>query len=317
MTTKIRCIYIGNHGLHNTETHVTEALERAGHTVHRVQEAYGVWVSALPQALATQPDFVLWTHTGRLDHDYASQLRALNDLKDAGIPTVGYHLDLFWGVHRASLIGVDPFFNVRTLITPDADHDDLWSDAGLDHRVLPPATNMADAMLIGRFRQEIAADVAFVGSWHNYHPEWLHRRELVHRMQQRTSFRSWPAAGEVRGQALGDVIASTKIMVGDSCWPDGPGGYHSDRIPVTLGRGGFLLHPWSEQLGDIYEDGVHLRYWPLGDWKELDKLIAYYLAHPQQRQTIAIQGRRHVIDNHTFDNRVPGIIKAAMSVKVP
>jgi len=258
----------------------------------------------------------MWTHTGRLDSDYQSQLVALNALKDFGIPTVGYHLDLFWGISRELLIGVDPFFNVQILITPDSDHDDLWRDVGIDHRVLPPATNLADVLLTGRFTDDRVADVAFVGSWHRYHPEWGHRQELVQRMLQVQRFRYWPAGGgEVRGQALADVIASTKILVGDSCWPEGPAGYHSDRIAVTLGHGGFLLHPWSEQLGEIYKDGVHLRYWPLGDWKELDKLIEYYLAHPREAQKIAAQGRRHVTNNHTFDERVPEIIRTALSVK--
>lgn len=82
--------------------------------------------------------------------------------------------------------------------------------------------------------------------------------------------------------------------------------YASDRVPETLGRGGFLIHPAVEGVtdGSHFTDGTHLVTWPLGDWDGLDDKIRYYLEHDTARRRIAAAGREHVLSHHTYSVRV-------------
>lgn len=114
----------------------------------------------------------------------------------------------------------------------------------------------------------------------------------------------------MRGPALRDLYASTKVNVGDSCLVGGATAYCSDRLPECIGRGGFLLHPHVEGVtdGTLYADGVHLRCWELGDWDELRRLIDYYVAHDDERRQIAAQGRAHVLERHTYTRRLADLL---------
>lgn len=76
-------------------------------------------------------------------------------------------------------------------------------------------------------------------------------------------------------------------MIGDSCFAGSPKGayYWSDRIPETLGRGGFLIHPYVDGLGRQFNllehdepvtyDAGHLAVWDAGDWEALGDLIEW------------------------------------------
>ncbi|MEX2253026.1 MAG: glycosyltransferase, partial [Thermoleophilaceae bacterium] len=118
------------------------------------------------------------------------------------------------------------------------------------------------------------------------------------------------ATNQIRGPLLADLYASIKVVVGDSCLlPGDHGRYWSDRIPETLGRGGFLLHPWVGGIDDHFTDGEHLRLWPAGDWRELQRLIEHYLRNDDERRRIAEAGRLHVLENHTYTVRVRQLLE--------
>src|SRR5690606_15314764 len=126
--------------------------------------------------------------------------------------------------------------------------------------------------------------------------------------------RFWPVAGEppIRGDALRDLYASVKVVVGDSCFAGDPRGvrYCSDRIPETIGRGGFLVHPEVPGVtdGTLYTTGQHLVTWPAGDWQRLRTEIDTALANPDRRRTIAAAGREHVLAHHTYEVRMRQLI---------
>lgn len=73
----------------------------------------------------------------------------------------------------------------------------------------------------------------------------------------------------------------------------------------------------SEGIEEHFTDGEHLRLWPAGDWAELDRLIAYYLAHDVERRRIAEQGRAHVLEHHTYRNRMETVLSVVMHEDVP
>lgn len=262
-------------------------------------------------AAAAEHDLFLWTQTYPLAEaggTIGERQAMLEGLRSAGIPSAGFHLDRWWGLDRETQIEREPFFKVDVLFTADGGHDDRWAEHDITHVWSPPAVYHAECEPVEALPR-YASDLAFVGSWRGaYHPEWKHRHALINHLRRRYGRRAvmWPrVAGQpVRGKALAHLYASVKILIGDSCLVGAPSRYFSDRIPETLGRGGFLLHPYVEGIDHLYTDGKHLRFWPLGDWDELDRLVAYYLEHEDERREIAAEGRRHVLEFHTYRHRM-------------
>lgn len=314
--------YLGNFSPpHSTENEVRRALEILDHDVMPIQEgtpATEVFDLANERG---RPAVFLWTRTGDLaakSGPYEAQVGMLERFRGAGIPSVGYHLDRWWGLDRQGQIADEAFFCCDLMCTADGGHDAEWAQAGVDHRWFPPAISELEAVP-GRPRGTLAAPVAFVGSWRvhldddghqvGYHPEWEHRRLLVEWLRRNwgeRGLRLWPRGHAIRGRALADVYASTDVVVGDSCLVDGGARYFSDRIPETLGRGGFLLHPWVEGVtdGSLFTSGEHLATWRLGAWDELGALIDRYLGDAAAREKIAVAGREHVLAHHTYTARM-------------
>lgn len=307
----MRVVYVGNFGpAHSTESHVAQALEAVGVEVQREQENRVDWSTLAERCVGA--DWFLWTST----HDYSPAMlypAQRQFLADCPIPTVGYHLDIWHGLKRAHRVNEAPFFKVNLLVTADGGHDAEWQAAGVNHHWMPPAVSEFECAP-GHRRLEFTSPVAFVGSWQGgYHPEHEHRQQLVRWLERnRTDVQFWPKPGQsaVRGEALRDLYASVDVVVGDSCFAGKIARYHSDRIPETLGRGGFLLHPVVDGVtdGTLYTDQEHLRTWRVGDWDALKWLIDHYVAHPDEARSIARKGREHVLANHTYTHRMTALI---------
>lgn len=331
-------VYLGNFDPpHSTENEVRKALIALGHDVLLVQENQPKAAAFPGAALAAkgckdQGDkvVVLWTRTGwdwsyygateQQAHDRQTEM--LMFCKAEGIPTVGYHLDRWWGLSREHLVHSEPFFRVDLLCTADGGHQAQWEAIGVNHVWFPPAVSKFECEL-GEVRREYHSDVCFVGSWRpGYHKEWTHRAKLVefltklHR-DSGLDVKLWPLAGApaVRGESLRDLYASSRVVVGDSCLvptADGPmTRYCSDRVPETLGRGGFLLHPDVEGITGsadggytMYEDREHLVTWPLNDFAALRSLIEEYAMDDRRRISIAQWGADHTYRHHTYHNRM-------------
>ena len=180
---------------------------------------------------------------------------------------------------------------------------------------LSPAVSLGETELgvqVPQYRHRLA----FVGSWqHGYHPEWTHRRELVDWLLKNYQFdiAFWPRPGQnaIRGEELRNLYASTDVIIGDSCLAGDATHYWSDRIPETVGRGGFLLHPAVEGLEEQYTVGEHLWTWPIGDWGALKQVIESAWASPDAIAEVRVLGREHVRKHHTYDVRVNQIREIA------
>lgn len=307
----MKVVYVGNFGpAHSTETHVAQALEANGVEVLREQENRVDWSTLAKRCVGV--DWFLWTSTN--DYSPASVYPAQRQfLADCTVPTVGFHLDIWHGLSRAHRVAEAPFFRVDLLVTADGGHDGQWAEAGVNHRYMPPGVSEFECGG-GTFRKEFASPVAFVGSWDGgYHQEHPHRQQLVRWLQRnRPDCQFWPKRGQpaVRNEALRDLYASVDVLVGDSCFAGRIRSYFSDRIPETLGRGGFLLHPAVEGVtdGTLYADGEHLRTWRAGDWDALGYLIDHYTAHRDEANRIAGAGRAHVLANHTYTVRMRQLV---------
>lgn len=299
----------------STEHHVALSIEELGHRVVRVQESSEGWEPTVHAS--HDADVFLWTQT----YGYAQTWRdsAVSALRELGSarPTVGLHLDLWVGLDREHQIRDEPFFQeLGWVFTADGDHDDAFAAAGVNHRWSPPAVYAGECKA-GTRRSQYRSDVAFVGSWRGgYHDEWWpHRKAMLdalrHRFRRQVRF--WPQRQAIRGRALNDLYASTKVVVGDSCFADRSVRYMSDRPFETVGRGGFLVMPWIEALADMLIDGEHVRYYPPGDHDELCRLVAYYLDHDDERERIRLAGQVHVAENHTYAHRLDAILQEVLA----
>jgi hypothetical protein len=313
----VRIAYIGNfEPAHSTENDIRQTLQKMGVEVVAIQEqSLPGWQSLFGHF--GDYDAILWTSTKHLAERISPtvQLEMLYWARKAGTPTIGFHLDRWWGLSRWRSVLERPFFRCQYVFTADGAHDDEFHTAGVNHEWSPPAIAPHNVMR-GTPRPEFTSDIAFVGSWEgSYHAEWRHRQELVDFLRRtygsRVAF--WPKQNKhaIRGDALADLYASVKVVVGDSCLvptTDGKPMHHycSDRVFETIGRGGMLVHPYVDGVTDrtLVESGIHLLTWELFDWDQLADAIDQGL---DEGAGIAGFGYEHVANFHTYWNRLDAI----------
>ena len=95
-----KIVFLGNFEVsYSSENHHAKSLESLGHTVVKLQEKQAKSHIILDQALNS--DLFIWVHThgwettGRISMD-----NVLLQLKQAGVQTITYHLDLWFGLDR-------------------------------------------------------------------------------------------------------------------------------------------------------------------------------------------------------------------------
>jgi FkbM family methyltransferase len=303
--------YVGNfRAPHSTENHVREALITLGMNVIPIQEDdTAAWdAKGAVDALAEyDPEFALWTHTYGLAPERGTNW--VKHWRERDVTTVGYHLDRWIGLERESSLGHEPFFGQDLLVTADGGHAQAWQDRGMTHVWMPPGVARSEAEREGVFREEFDYDVVFVGSWQNYHPDdWPYRRQLIERLLDRYPGRFRPFCCNFRGQDLADLYATARVVVGDSCLAGSPANYWSDRIPETLGRGGFLIHPDVDGLRDWYSP-EELTTYPLWDFDALFVEIEKALANEIDRRKVAAAGRARVLSRDLYEHRMESVRK--------
>ena len=106
-------------------------------------------------------------------------------------------------------------------------------------------------------------------------------------------------------QELNDVLASTKVIIGDSlCKGFTHKNYWSDRVYETTGRGGFIIHPYIEGLETEFIDKKEIVFYPFDDFATLQGLIDFYVANDKIRESIRTKGMKRTIAEHTYTNRL-------------
>lgn len=315
----MRIAYIGNfEPRHSTENHVRLSLEHLGHEVLKIQEnrtSMDQLELVLPQA-----DLVLYTRTWGLPG--APMLDLWARLKARGIPTVSYHLDLYRGLARTDLyerlapLGItspadDPFWKTEFCFTVDGDPESaLWfQEHGINHHWMRAGVYHAECY---RVHAPERYPVLFVGSY-GYHPEWPYRPQLVDFLAAtygRQFTRLGPPDNTVRNHDLNEAYGASRVVVGDSLVPGFTHRkYWSDRVYETLGRGGFLIHPWIDGMDWEFTDREHLVYYEFGDFAGLRKLVDYYLLAHEEREAIRAAGHERVRERCTYVHRMASILE--------
>lgn len=309
----MRIALLGNFVVdYTSESHHAKSLESLGHTVIRIQEGQSPTGQILKQALRSQ--LFCWTHT----HSWnvlgiLSMAQVLTELRRQGIPSIAYHLDLFYGLperwktyqNELYIRGLDYFFTVDGPLA-----DWLNANTNVKGHYLPPgilAEEAYCAIPTNRF------DIGFVGSL-RYHPEWPHRRQLIEWLQntygQRFHLYGQDAGRVVRGAELNQVYANCRIAIGDSFCPNyNYGRYFSDRLIDAPGRGVFQIAPRVNGITDCLKEGTETILYDFGNFDQLHELIEHYLNNEGERENIRFAGHERVKSEHLYIHRWETILR--------
>ncbi len=281
--------------------------ERLGLEVVPLQETEATGEQVLAEAVACGALF--WVHTHGWDTPGLPMAQVLTILRERGVPSFAYHLDLYMGIGRwreyqgHDYMGLDHFFTVDKLMAEWLDANTKTTGHFLRAGVVERDCRLEDRAL--------THDVVFVGSY-RYHREWPYRRRLIDFLRQtyRGRFEHWgpQGLGLVRGDELNELYASTRVVVGDSlCMGFKYPYYTSDRAYEVLGRGGFLVHPRITGMDEELTD-AHLAYYTFNDWAGLKRTIDHYLTHDEEREAIRRVGHEKVRADCTYTNRLREIM---------
>lgn len=292
-----------------SEVHHSKSLQALGHHVIELQETSISSDFALQTALTC--DMFIWIHS----HGFQNPGRPMSDvlqiLKNRNIPTVAYHLDLYMGLERWQEYQDHDYFKVQHFFTVDRLMAD-WLNENTDTKgYYIPAGVLHEEAYAMRLPKKY--DVIFVGS-RGYHHEWPYRPKLIDWLKATYGdrFHHFGNDGEgvVRGIDLNRLYGSTKVVVGDTLCPDFTYPYYmSDRVFETVGRGGFIIHPYIKGIEEFFKLDDELITYPYNDFDELVKLIDYFLTHNEHRQQILERGNYRVKNEHTYRDRWTRIIE--------
>lgn len=318
----MKIAFLGNFNVdYTSESHYLKTFERLGHEVIQLQE--GQRSSQQILKYAQDCDLFFWVHT----HGWHTQgiEKVIAILKEKGIPTVGYHLDLWLGIERQKDLKTDPYWNIDYFFSVDM----LMVEYLNQNKSLPKAFFLPAGVLEDesyRSTTEVPQfqhDVAFTGS-KNYHKEWPYRSELITWLEDtygdRFKLYEHSHVPKMRGEMLNHLYANTKVMVGDTlCKGFDYPWYLSDRIFETIGRGGFIIHPYIEGLETMFnlpikKDGIldtskaELITYEYGDFETLEYLIDYFIDNEEEREVIRKRGQKRVLKEHTYTQRLSQLL---------
>lgn len=304
----MRIIYVARHdsGGNDDEGAIYHALVELGHDVQRLRELNGRKAhKLLPADLCL---FHKWD-----DADY------LRSYLVGRVPLAFWYFDLVnypdptiarrcW-TRMEWMRRIMPLVDVGFCTDGDwvAKHPEKlhWLPQGADGRIVDRGDPKG-----GR-----ACDVLFTGASVNC---GVKRQSFVEEMNAKYGGRLLHVTSGMHREWLRDAIAAAKIVVA----PDGPitDRYWSNRIYNVLGFGGFLLHPYCEQLSNQYDvwghtntEGVkykvnrHVVFYYTRE--HFHQLIDYYLTDDAQRIAVADRGYRRTILEHLYLHRCEELIR--------
>ena len=310
-------VFLGNFEVsYSSENHHAKSLESLGHTVCKLQERTIKDSFVLQQAMNS--DLFIWVHT----HNWATPGRlgmahVLEELKKANIPTMTYHLDLWFGLERQKDLEEDDFYKtIGHFFATDKLMTDWFNEnTNVKGHFLPAGVYDKECYIHEDYnKDEFDYDVIFVGS-KRYHHEHKYRAELIDFLRRIYGKRFLHVGGDgdtgtVRGNDLNRIYAKSKIAVGDSLNIDFNYPYYtSDRLFESTGRGGFTIYPRIKGLEEYFIDGEEIVFYEHGNLEDLKSKIDKYLDDNSTRELIRLNGHERTKQEHTYIHRWATIMK--------
>lgn len=298
-------VYFGDFRVfYSTELYISHALTELGYNVIKIQEDGARWSHpqiVVDDIVKLDPFLVMFSKGRPLgDSEWV-----IETLKQKGIKTVCWLFDLYFDLPNDRKFRLEKKmapFNSELICSTDGGHDSNFAELGINHKLLRQGIHEPDAIL---YEREMKHDVIFVGG------NIYRTRTMLLEMLKSHYGEKFERFGDtkdttIRGLPLNELYASTKIVVGDS---QPSKNYWSNRIYETIGRGGFLLHPYVDGIESEFEDGKHLVLYKYGDMDDLFQKIDYYLEHNEEREKIRRAGHELVKTKYTYKERCKQLIK--------
>jgi len=255
----------------------------------------------------------------------------LNELftfcKANNIKTITYHPDGYYNYNVApehhSVLGNDNWIGTRHesvtrenknliyladfVFTPEGYANKAYKELGINHYTLRQGIYNGCCYKGNPIYKPY--DILFVGN--DIGPHHGYRHELITFLKETYKDRFLQIGKnnehEVRMDNLNDLIASSKIIIGESIIHPF---YWSNRIYETIGRGGFCLHAYHEGIEKEYEIGKHFDvFYREKGFEEIANKINYWLKNNEKREQVANNGMIHTQKYHTLYNRVVELVK--------
>ena len=308
--------FLGNFQVeYSSENHHAKSLEALGHTVVKFQEGGGTTMGKVLREAASS-DLFIWVHTHGWETPGQHRVNILELLKEVGVPTMTYHLDLWFGLKRQHDLDNDPFYkNIGHFFATDKLMADWFNEnTAVRGHFLPAGVFGEECYVHPDYDGTFDYDVIFVGS-KGYHPEYPYRPQLIDFLRETYGNRFLHVGGDgdtgtIRGDDLNRVYARSKIAVGDTLninfsYPY----YSSDRLFESTGRGGFTIYPNIVGLDEYFDDKKEIVFYKHGDLKDLKLKIDYYLDNDSEREAIRMAGHDRTQREHTYVHRWKTIIE--------
>jgi len=305
----VRVVVIGAGRKHKNEAAITRAVLSLGHAcrlVNAVTWTQNLGRFAAPllvrQVEAFEPDAViLGRHATLLGEDRLKKLvrgrYSAFWYFDLRVPPIQDVLTLGRMVDAMYVTYLPTVETYRSLGIPNVMHLPQGTDPELD----TPATAIP---------QSYRCEVAFIGGNSPHRNSLLRAMSQVYDLQIRgPGWRKAPpglpiAGGPVYGKAYAQAVGGAALSLGAHSLPEMAfqTASASNRMWKVLGCAGFYLGEWVEGIDALAADGVHCAWYR--NLEEGIELIRHYLDRPDDRRRIALAGRRHALDRHTYAHRV-------------
>lgn len=258
--------------------------------------------------LSIHPDALFYSHTHDPSYNIQNLIEVFKTYKERGIPTASVHLDRWAWLAREKDVGKEAtwFTQYQFMADGSPEAEEMYTRLGLNWFYSGPGVIARDCYMAAPDPIRFPHEIVFVGS-RGYHPEYPFRATLVDWLAKtygpRFGHYGPDGLGTLRGHDLNVLMATAKIVVGDSCFGGRPR-YVSDRYYETRGRGGFLLHPECDEI-----DGSGVGHYERENLKSLELQINYFLRDDRERELNRKDGFAWVRDHETYTHRMKEILE--------
>lgn len=298
----MKILYIAKHnsGDNDDEGAIRFALGRLGHEVTCFNE------KAIGQAVS-------WSHSNRVDFALFHKIEDFGAVSKVNAPKVFWYFDLI--THQDFTLQGRSDTRQRWLRRALEVFDIGFmtdGDAVLRHpEKLYHLMQGADQRVIGRGKattkaKSLGAKLLFTGTTIHGHARYEFCRQMEQVYGSDFKIIGNPRQRRYHGRDMADIIASSMIMIA----PQGPVTdlYWSNRVYLTLGFGGFLLHPRCKLLETHFKDGSEILYYDNID--QLHRLIEMFSDPLMENERMEIPGRgiQRVVGEHLYRHRCSKMI---------